>query len=48
MIRSIIQGVFFLIKILPSMYEQEKKQQRINDLLKAETNPKFLCLPYTN
>ena len=29
------------------MSEQEKKQQRIYDLLNAETKPKFLCLPYT-
>ena len=29
------------------MSEQEKKQQRINDLLYAETKLKFLCLPYT-
>ena len=29
------------------MCEQEKKRQRIYDLLPAETNPKFLCLPYT-
>ena len=26
---------------------QEKKGERINYLLNAETNPKFLCLPYT-
>ena len=26
------------------MSEQEKKQQRIYDLLDAETKPKFLCL----
>ena len=29
------------------MSEQEKKQQRIYDLLQVETKPKFLCLPYT-
>ena len=29
------------------MGEQEKKQQRIYDLLNTETKPKFLCLPYT-
>ena len=29
------------------MSEQEKKRQRIYDLLNAETKPKFLCLPYT-
>ena len=29
------------------MSEQEKKQQRIYDLLNAETNPKFLSLLYT-
>ena len=29
------------------MSEQEKKRQRIYDLLYAETKPKFLCLPYT-
>ena len=29
------------------MSEQEKKQQRIYDLLDAETKPKFICLPYT-
>ena len=29
------------------MSEQDKKQQRIYDLLYAETKPKFLCLPYT-
>ena len=29
------------------MSEQEKKLQRIFDLLNAETKPKFLCLPYT-
>ena len=27
--------------------EQEKKQQRIYDLLNAETRPKYLCPPYT-
>ena len=29
------------------MSEQEKKLQRIYDLLNAETKPKFLCLLYT-
>ena len=29
------------------MSEQEKKQQRIYDLLNAKTKPKFLCLMYT-
>ena len=29
------------------MSEQEKKQQRIYDLLNTETKPKFLCLLYT-
>ena len=29
------------------MSEQEKKQQRIYDLLNAEIKPKFLCLLYT-
>ena len=28
------------------MSEQEKKRQRIYDLLNAEAKPKFLCLPY--
>ena len=28
------------------MNEQEKKRQRIYDLLNAETKAKFLCLPY--
>ena len=37
----------FSIKIQPNMSEQEKKRQRIYDLLNAETKPKFLCLPYT-
>ena len=27
------------------MSEQEKKRQRIYDLLNAENKPKFLCLP---
>ena len=30
------------------MIEQEKKRQRIHDLLNAETKPKFHCLQYTN
>ena len=29
------------------MSEQEKKWQRIYDLLNAESKPKFLSLPYT-
>ena len=29
------------------MGKQEKKWQRIYDLLNAETKPKFLCLAYT-
>ena len=29
------------------MSEQEKKRQRIYDMLNAETKPNFLCLPYT-
>ena len=29
------------------MSEEEKKQQRIYDLLNAETRLKYLCLPYT-
>ena len=40
-------STFFKIKIQPNMNEQEKKRQRIYDLLNAETKPKFLCLPYT-
>ena len=35
------------IKIQPNMSHQEKKRQRIYDLLNAETQPKFLRLPYT-
>ena len=37
----------FKIKIQPYVSEQEKKRQRIYDLLNAETQPKFLCQPYT-
>ena len=37
----------FFIKIQPNMSEQEKKQQRIYDLLNAETKPKFLYQSYT-
>ena len=33
--------------ISSNISEQEKKRKRINDLLNAETKPKFLCLPYT-
>ena len=29
------------------IWQQEMKRQRNYDLLNAETNPKFLCLPYT-
>ena len=29
------------------MSEQEKKRQRIYDLLNAKTKPKFICLLYT-
>ena len=29
------------------MSEQEKKQQRIYDLLDGETKSDFLCIPYT-
>ena len=39
MISSIIQARF-LIKIQPNMSEQEKKQQRLYDLLNTETKPK--------
>ena len=47
MISSIIQVLFFIIKIQPNMSEQEKKRQRIYDLFNAETKPKFFDLPYT-
>ena len=50
MISTIVHALFFLIKIQPNMNfekKKKKKQQRIYDLLKAETKPKFLCLPYT-
>ena len=47
MINSIFQTLFFKMKIRPNMREQETKFQKINDLLNAETKPKFLCLPYT-
>ena len=40
MTSSIIQ-VFLKIKIQPNMSEQEKKRQRIYDLLNAETKPKY-------
>ena len=46
MITSIIQ-TFFLIKTQLNRTEQEKKWQRIYDLLNAENKPKFLCLLYT-
>ena len=45
MISSIIQALF--IKIQPNRNEQEKKRQRIYNLLNAEIKPKFLLLPYT-
>ena len=38
MISSIIQALFS--KILPNMSEQEKKRQRIYDLLNTESKPK--------
>ena len=41
MISSIIQH-FLKIKIQSKTSEQEKEQQRIYDLLKAETKPKKL------
>ena len=47
MISSIIQTLFFIIKIQPNISEQENKRQRIYDLLNVETKLKFLCLPYT-
>ena len=46
MINSIIQALF-KIKIQPNISEQEKKRQRILDLLNTETKPNFLCLPCT-
>ena len=45
MIISIIQ-VYFWITIQPNMSEQEKKLQRIYDLINADLYPKFLILPY--
>ena len=39
MITSIIQVLFFKFKIQPNMSEQEKKIQRIYDLLHAESKP---------
>ena len=45
MISSIIQVIFF-VKIQLNMSEQEKKGQKIYDLLNAKTKPKFLCQPY--
>ena len=38
---------FLKIKIQPNMSGQEKKQQKIYNLLNAEINPKFLYQPYT-
>ena len=46
MMSSIIQGHFLKIKIQLSKSGQEKKRQRIYDLLNAENKSKFLCLPY--
>ena len=46
MICSIIQA-HFQIKIKPSKNEQEKKRQRIYDLLTVEIKPKFLRPLYT-
>ena len=34
------------MKIQPKMSEQEKKQQRIYDLLNVKTKPKSIYLPY--
>ena len=47
---SIIKTLFFKIKIQPNTSEQEKKRQRIYDLLKAEsrTTFPFFFLPYSN
>ena len=45
MINSIIQNN--LIKIQRNMSDQEKKQQRIYDLLNAERKSKCLCLQET-
>ena len=43
-----ISSITFLkIKIQSYMSDQEKKRQRIYDLLSAETKANFLCLPYT-
>ena len=39
MISSIIQG--FFVEIPSNMSEQEKKRQRIYDLLNAENKPKY-------
>ena len=39
MISSIMQALFE-IRTQPNMSEHEKKRQRINDLLHAETKPK--------
>ena len=46
MMSPIIQALFE-IKIQPIISEQEKKQQKIYDLLNTETKPKFLCQLYT-
>ena len=45
MISSIIRALFS-IKILPNISEQEKKQQRICDLLHAETKSVSLYTVY--
>ena len=46
MINYIIQIPFF-IKSYPNMNEEEKKLQRICDLINTETKKIFLFLPYT-
>ena len=46
MISSIILKLFIITKIQSNMWEQEKKWQRIYDLLNAKTRPKFWYLPY--
>ena len=47
MISSIIQELFKRIKFQSNTSDQEKKRQRIYELLNTEMNPKFLCLPNT-
>ena len=46
MTSSIIQALF-LLKFSPKVSDQEKKRQRIYDLLNVETKSKFLYLSYT-